>query len=221
MAILDGSSKGYGPGVSYEGERIDDGPECYECYSGKGAALIDRGLIKPEWLPGAPGNGKTIQSVVFLGDGTAKLLPAKSRFKAFDVGAGGCRIAKSGGIYRVWRYLTKDERAQKVAERREAEERETWLAAKKANDNSDFPRRWKDGVLYHIDQAERLIEGKLVFTDFPDIGVATADISAAKRVISELRNILARATPRIRNKVQAAGNVFSLNDAAFRNMKKH
>lgn len=218
MASKDGNSKEYAPGVSCGGENSNIGGALY---SGKSAALIDSGLVRAEWMPGAPGNGKTMQSVVFLADGTAKVLPARSQFKSFDVGFGGIRICKSGGIYHVWRYWTQEERLKKAADEQETKERETWLAAKEASSQSDFPRRWKDGVLHHINQAERLIAGKLVFTDFPDVGITESDAETAKRIIADLKNLLSWVTPMIKNKVTARSNVFSLNDAAFRNMRKH
>ena len=218
MASKDGSPKEYGSGVSFNGESSSIGAADY---SGKAAALIDSGLIRAEWMPGAPGNGKTMQSVVFSADGTAKVLPARSQFKSFDVGFGGVRICKSGSIYHVRRYWTKEERLKKATEERETQERETWLAAKEASSQSDFARRWKDGVLHHISQAEKLIEGRLVFTDFPDIGLTEKDAEATKRIIADLKIQLSWATPMIKNKVQVRSNVFALNDAAFRNMRKH
>ncbi len=218
MAWQDGSSKEYAPGVSYGG---DCRYSMATRYSGKATALIDSGLIKAEWLPGAPGNGKTMQSVVFLSDGTWQLMPAKSQFKAFDVGCGGIRICKSGSIFHVRRYWTEEERASKAAEEQAAEERATWLSAKEANAQPDYPKRWKDGVLHHIQQAERLIEGRLVFSEFPDVGLLPNDIETAKRIIAELKTLLSLTTPKIKNKVEVRSNVFSLNDAAFRNMRKH
>lgn len=218
MAYQDGSSKEYAPGVSNDGESCRANATFY---SGKAEALMACGLIRQEWLPGIPGNGKTMQSVVILRDGTAKLLPARSRFESFDAGFGGVYIRKSGATYHVRRYWTKDELAKKMAEEQEAEKRETWLAAIKARDQSDFPRRWKEGVLHHIIEAEKLIDGRLVFTDFPDVGLAEKEIESAKCIIAELKNLLSWVTPAIKNKVRTRSNVFSLNDAAFRNMRKH
>lgn len=218
MAYQDGSSKEYAPGVALEG---DNSYTSSTNYSGKAQALINCGLIKPEWLPGVAGNGKTSQCVVFFPDGTARLLTPRSQFKSYDDGHGGVRITKSGDTYRVRRYWTREEEFKKDAEKQEAKSRETWLAAKEAATQPDLPLRWKDGVLHHIRQAEMLIEGRMVFTDFPDIGLAENDIESAKRMIADLKNLLSWVTPTIKNKVQARSNVFSLNDAAFRNMRKH
>lgn len=118
--------------------------------------------------------------------------------------------AKREAEYEAWR-----------AGKRLDEEKETWQRAKEAHEQSDFPKRWKDGVLYHIEQAEKLIENKLVFTDFPEIGIAESDVLGAKRIIADLKNLLAWATPAIKNKVHVQSNVFSLNSATFRNMRKH
>ncbi len=218
MASQDGSSKEYAPGVNFGGDNDYVGASRYY---GKAPALIASGLLKPEWLPGEAGNGKTAQSVVFHADGTAALLPARARLKSFDAGYGALSIQKSGRIFHVWRYWTKEEIARKATEKQESQARETWLAAKEAANQNNFSRRWKDGVLHHICQAERLIEGKIVFTDFPDVGMAESDIESAKRIIAELKNLLSWATPTIRKKVQIRSNVFSLNEAAFRNMRKH
>ena len=110
--------------------------------------------------------------------------------------------------------------AIKLADREQREkdaQQRTWQLAKQAHFQPDLPERWTNGVLYHVEQAEKLIEGKLIFTDFPDIGIQPRDVEAAKRAIAALRNILLCATPSIKNKVQQS-NVVSLRDAAFRYM---
>lgn len=219
MASTDGSLEEYAPGVRFEGDASYFG---WSEYFGKASDLIASGLVREEWLPGMQGNGKTSQKVAFSSDGAVTSLPPKGRFKSFDSGHGGLWITQSGnlGSFRVRRYWSSDERKKKEHEEQSAEARATWLAAKEASNQPDYPRRWKDGVLHHISQAERLIEGKLVFTEFPDIGIPESDVKAATRAISELRNILALAMPRIKDKVNVSSNVFSLNDAAFRSMRK-
>ncbi len=198
MTIND-SKQQYAPGVTIDGECSED-----ILYSGKEPALIGSKLIERGWLPGKPGNGKTSQSLVFMEDGSAKLLPAKSRIESFDMGFGGMRIMKSGALFHIKKYWRKQE---------------TWKLAKQVHQQPDLPERWKNGVLYHVDQAEKLIEGQLVFTDFPDMGIPPSDVEAAKRAIAELRNVLRWITPKVKNKVQKS-NVFSMNEAAFRGMKK-
>nr|MBL8411667.1 hypothetical protein [Dechloromonas sp.] len=219
MASADGSLKDYAPGVRFEEDSFYHGTSTY---FGKASDLIACGLVREEWLPGLQGNGKTSQTVVFSSDGTATRLPLRSRFKSFDSGHGGLSISKIGnmGNFRVWRHWSKEELEKKELERHSAEASATWLAAKEACSQPDYPQRWKDGVLHHINQAERLIEGKLVFTEFPDIGIAESDVKAAKQAIVGLRKILAWATPKIKEKVNVSSNVFSLNAAAFRNMRK-
>lgn len=213
MTIND-SKQQYAPGVTIASE-------CSEeiWYFGKEPALIGSKLIERGWLPGKPGNGKTSQSLVFMEDGSAKLLPAKSRIESFDMGFGGMRIMKSGALFHIKKYWTKEERERRQVDRRSQQDQETWRLAKQVHQQPDLPERWKNGVLYHVDQAEKLIEGKLVFTDFPDIEIPPCDVEAAKRAIAELRNVLRWITPKVKNKVQK-GNVFSMNEAAFRGMKK-
>lgn len=185
---------------------------------GRAEALIACGLVKQCWLPGNPGNGKTLQSLIFLEDGTAQLLKPKSRLALQDIGFGALHISKSGNIYHVVKFLEKGELERRKAASAKESEQETWQLAKQVHTQPDLTARWKNGVMHHIDQAERLIEGRLVFTDFPDIGIQSADVEAAKRAIAELRDILRWASPKIKDRVQR-NNVVSLNDAAFRFMK--
>jgi len=207
------SKQEYAPGVIVEW----DG--CFNAqYVGKAAALVASGLVQQSWLPGEDGNGKGAQSLIFLADGSAQLLKPKSHFKSFDIGFGGLQISKSGALFHVRKILAEIEAERRMALSDAKNEQETWQLAKQAHQQSDLPERWKNGVLYHIDQAEKLVEGKLIFTDFPDIGIAPSDMEAAKRVFAELRNVLRWVTPTIKDKVQIS-NVFSLNEAAFRAMK--
>lgn len=208
------SSQQYAPGVTIEWEGV-----CNASYVGKAAALIACGLVQQDWLPGMPGNGKGSQGLIFLEDGSAQLLKPRSQFRFFDIGFGGLQIRASGSLYHVRKiWSTAEAEVRKQAfEAKTAQE--TWQMAKQAHAQAELPQRWKDGVLYHVDQAEKLIDGRLVFTDFPDIGIGIRDIEAAKQAFAELRNVLTWATPRIKDKLQI-NNVVSLSAAAFRCMSR-
>jgi len=213
MADVD-SKQEYAPGVTLY-------YQCDDCdrYVGKATALVASGLVQRNWLPGEEGNGKTAQSLIFLEDGSAQLLKPKSHFKSFDRGFGGIKIRASGSLFDVIKRCGKAEAERRKTASDAEKEKEAWQLAKQVHSQPDLPARWKSGVLYHIDQAERLIEGRLVFTDFPDIGIQASDVESAKKAIAELRDILRWATPKIKDKVQRS-NVVSLNDAAFRFMKR-
>lgn len=208
------SKQEYAPGVTVDYES----DTCIR-YVGKSTALVASGLVQQYWLPGELGNGKTSQSLIFLVDGTVQLLKPKSHFKSFDLGFGGIKTWKSGSLFYVNLIFTKDESNRRMAVSDAKKEQETWQLAKQAHQQPDFPERWKNGVLYHVDQAEKLIEGKLVFTDFPDIGIPPSGVEAAKRAIAELKDVLRWIAPQVKDKVKKS-NVYYLNESAFRSMKR-
>lgn len=199
-------------------------------------ALIVAKILEPAWSAGLGGFTRQIARLPdggfqVIGEGKGQRLTKEHKeFGAFSVSR------NKDGTISVFAFRTHAEYKKEKAlfdARRESEyeawkaerqldkEKETWQRAKEAASQSDFPRRWKNGVLHHIDQAERLIDGRLVFTDFPDVGLAEKDAESAKRIIAELKNLLSWVTPAIKNKVQTRSNVFSLNEAAFRNMRKY
>lgn len=194
-----------------------------EC-TGSIQALSAYGLLRDEWMPGLPGNNKTRQAVLFTENGPALAIGRFSRNK-YSAHFSTLTVVLTGKRISIEFKNTPEHEARCDAIResrrlREEEQKnqETWKLAKQAHGQPDLPERWKNGVLYHVEQAEKLIEGKLVFTDFPDIGVQPSDVEAAKKAIAELRNILRWATPVIKDKVQQS-NVVSLREAAFRYMK--
>jgi hypothetical protein len=213
MADVD-SKQEYAPGVTLYCQ-CDD----YDWYVGKATALVASGLVQRNWLPGEEGNGKTAQSLIFFEDGAAQLLKPKSHFKSFDRGFGGIQIRASGSLFNVIKRCSKAEAERRKTASNDEKEKQAWQLAKEAHSQPDLTVRWKNGVLYHIEQAERLIDGRLIFTDFPDIGIQPGDVESAKRVIAELRDVLRWANPKIKDKAQRS-NVISLNDAAFRFMKR-
>lgn len=205
-------------------------------YFGTEQALTDAKLLEAAWIDGLAGHARQIARLPdggfqIVGEGKGQRLTKEHK----ELGAFSVSRNKDGTIS-VFAFRNhaeyKNEKSVADAKReseyiawieaeRLANKKETWKRAKEVCEQSDFPKRWKDGVLYHLEQAEKLIEGKLVFTDFPDIGISEGEILEAKRIVADLKNVLARATPAIKNKVNVRSNVFSLNDAAFRNMKRH
>lgn len=205
-------------------------------YFGPEQALLDAKILEPAWITGLAGHSRQIARLPdggfqVVGEGKGNRLTKEHK----ESGAFSVSRNKDGTIsvfafrthaeYKKEKSLVDARRESEYEARREAErlasEKETWQHAKEVREKPDFLERWKNGVLYHLEQAEKLIEGKLVFTDFPDIGMSEGDILEAKRIVADLKNLLARATPAIKNKVSVQSNVFSLNDAAFRNMRRH
>jgi len=74
-------------------------------------------------------------------------------------------------------------------------EQATWQAAKQVSQQPDFPARWKNGVLHEIDQAKRLVDGRLCFTDFPDIELSPDDQKAALAALREAERVLQAIRP--------------------------
>lgn len=205
-------------------------------YFGTEQALIDAKILEPAWVDALGGFSRQIARLPdggyqVIGEGVGNRLRKEHKERgAFSVsrnrdGTISVFVFRTPEEYKKEKALYDTQRESEyiayIEAQRLAKEKETWQLAKEAHEQSDFPKRWKDGVLYHIEHAEKLIEGKMVFTDFPEVGIAESDVLEAKRIIADLKHLLARVTPAIKNKVRVQSNVFSLNSAAFRNMKKH
>ena len=191
-------------------------------YVGTEQALLAGSLLKPEAIEGlgrftrlctlSPGGCLRI-----IGEGKGKRITHEHR----DLGAYTVKRLPDGNIS-LFKYRTRLEEmainhANRERQSKEAQQ-ETWQLAKQAHSQPDFPQRWKSGVLHFVEQAEKVIDGKAVFTDFPDIGLKPRDVQAAKQAIATLRNVLQSATPAIKDKIQQS-NIVSLREAAFRYMK--
>ncbi|UCV09147.1 hypothetical protein [Dechloromonas denitrificans] len=192
-------------------------------YTGTEQALIAAGLLKPEAIEGLGRFTRQFTlspngSLSIIGEGKGNRISYRHR----DLGAYAVKRLFDGNIS-LSKYRTRlDEMAINHANRerlKKEAQQETWQLAKQAHSQPDFPERWKNGVLHFVEQAENVIDGKAVFTDFPDIGLKPGDIQAAKQAIATLRNVLQSATPAIKDKIQQS-NIVSLREAAFRYMKR-
>jgi hypothetical protein len=75
MAICDFKPRPFAVGVTRT---------CYvwgESFEGASASMFAAGLIKPEWLPGLPGNGKLTQHVFIDESGATLIGPGCRRLK--------------------------------------------------------------------------------------------------------------------------------------------
>ncbi len=171
-------------------------------YRGIPGGLISCGLVQRSWLPGAAGAGKTSQSVVLLADGTGRLLPSKSRAISFDEGFGVLSIWKSGGLYRIRKSYSGLELDRRRAAENVQEEQEVWKQAKKVHVEFDYVELWRRDVTLRVDEIEHLMEGSLVFSEYPEIGLSDSGIRSAKKALAELRNVLQWSAPRIKDVVQ-------------------
>ncbi|MBI2278311.1 MAG: hypothetical protein HYU74_13250 [Dechloromonas sp.] len=202
-------------------------------YIGTDQALVEAGILQPAWLTNLGGMCRQIVRLPnggfqIVGEGKGNRLTNQHKESgAFSVSR------KRDGTFAVFAHHHPDEYRRRKAEedaKYEAEweveraklqamqEKETWRLAKKVHGGEDWPERWRNGVLYHVEQAEQLIVGRLVFTDFPDVRLTDDDIAQAKAAIAELRKVLASSRPRVRDRVQVS-NVVSLDEYAYRNMK--
>lgn len=202
----------YAPGVTCK-EHYRGGVE----YFGFAEDLVACGLIKAEWLPGVDGYGKTMRNVIFDKDGVAiPLGSCKGGKPKHDFG--GVRILKLGKKFLVVKLLSIVENQQLEAEKERERDVAVWNAAKKANEEGDYPQRWRDGVLHCVDMVEQFVDGRRYFTDFPDIALSSEERIAALNAVSELKRILHGTSPAVPRTV-VRSNVIALNAATFRRMQ--
>lgn len=201
---------------------------------GSDTALVSAGFAEAEWFVGLGGLRRHIARLpdggfVVVGEGRGNRMTNQHKeCGAYSIGR------NRDGSFSVFAYRHPDEyRERKVvdraawlarneawrAEQAEKEQRRAWLLAKDARAEGDFPSRWKNGVLHHLEQVEMLISGRMVFTDFPDVGLQACDIEAAGTAAACLRRLIESSRPRIKDRVQMS-NVISLNVYAYRNMKR-
>ena len=219
----------FAPGVTV-GRGRPSGTE----YIGTERALIAAGLLEPAWVTGLVGFTRQIARLddggfEVLGEGKGKRVRKEHKEKgAFSVsrnrdGTISVFVFRIHAEYMkeraLWEAKRQAEYEEWMQKQRLQAEKESWQCAKVAHEQKDFPALWKKGVLYHVEQAERLIEGKLIFTEFPNIGIPEEDVQEAKRIITNLKKLMALVIPRIKDEVIAKGNVFSLSEFAFRNMR--
>lgn len=203
-------------------------------YIGSEKALIDGGYARPEWFSGLLGYRRMIAKTPsgefrVVGDGKGNRLNNQHKENgAYSIGR------NRDGSYSVFAYHHPDEYRRRKAiedakrkaeyEARKAElsakeQQAVWLQAKEAHAARDFPERWKNGVLYHLEQFEKLVTGRMVFTDFPDVGLSADEIAGVSTAAAELRRVLQNCRPIIKDRVEVS-NVVSLNAYAYRNMKR-
>ena len=202
-------------------------------YIGNEKALINGGYAHPEWFAGLLGHRRSIARTltgefVVVGEGPGNRLTNRHKEQgAYSIGR------NRDGSYSVFIYHHPDEYRRRKAledakreaeyeaikgERAAKEQQATWVQAKEAH-AGDFPKRWKDGVMYHLEQLEKLVTGRMVFTDFPDVGLPVDEIAVVSATADELRRVLQNSRPMIKDRVQVS-NVVSLNAYAYRNMKR-
>lgn len=203
-------------------------------YIGSEKALVDGGYADAQWFVGLGGWRRLIAKLpdggfVIVGEGKG------NRLRNHHKENGAYSIARTlAGSYSVFAYHHPAEYRRRkalrdaegkaryeawIAEETAKEQRESWLLAKEAHAAGDFPERWKDGVLYHLDQLEKLVTGRMVFTDFPDVGLSADQIKVASTAAEVLRRVLQNCRPIIKDRVEVS-NVVSLNAHAYRNMKR-
>lgn len=88
------------------------------CMNGKAENFLNSGLIKPEWLPGVPGYGKSSRYIIFNENGEATQIPSQKGRKV-DHRHGGFYIIKMGASLRVIRLWTSQEAEAKKLKRDE------------------------------------------------------------------------------------------------------
>lgn len=92
--------------------KVEEYPWANE-YRGTEAALVESGLIKPEWLPGKPGNTKGRVSIGLV-NGEMRILPARTSPTTDQEDKGFITIRKtSKGRFEVWIYCLKRERERR------------------------------------------------------------------------------------------------------------
>lgn len=208
------------PGVSVQREyatRVE--------YVGSEKALLAAGLIDPAWIAGL---GRFTRSIVIEADGAFAMLGEGKGNRVQHVhrkhGAYCVKRLLDEGMLMVAKYRTvEDERAfnQAQQEKREQEcARNTWECAKEARIENDFPGRWKNGVLHHVQQLSDFLDGRLVFEGFPALRLDPEAVRAAKEVAAMLARRISGLTPMLDDMKVERSNVIRLNDRAYWRMAR-
>lgn len=198
----------------------------WEC-RGRKEALIDYGLISEDWLPGAPGNNKTMQIVLFMPDGQVALGSwpgGRPRgYPSLNI------VRHSGETFTVGLPYTEEERAEddnfrdtwKEQQTREEAARVaqgTWAKAQKAhNPEEDFATRWRSGVNQKLQEVAQLLDGSAVFNGFPYFRLIGVELDEAREAIAKLERLISRSKPTI-PVIKVRENVIGLDGRAYRHM---
>ena len=213
MARLD--SKQYAPGVVLN-ERDDRSH-----FEGHADALIAAGVIKQEWLPGAPGNQVGSVLVVFDVHGNGIIAPPRSRIAQCEGDFGFLKVINSGNLFHVHKYQPKKDRERHEAARLAACTAETWQINKElAKPQRDYLGEWKTGVVNEARRAENLAKGTACFTGFPDVALTETDRRSILAAVDNLIKAINGTTPFVKQAKQTDGNVIRLADRAHCGMRK-
>lgn len=175
-------------------------------------ALLEKGLLLEDWLPGKPGNNKSRQTVAF-DDGVPRLVLGNrrgSKFTALHI-----VIIRVGKKFEVLIPITEDQ--INLIERREQDkqEQETWKLAKLARER-DYLAEWKTNVINRAGEIEKLAEGKMVFQGFPEIKLSSYSLEKVRNAIANLSLVIEQATPKPTDVEMKINNVIGIRGEAYR-----
>lgn len=181
---------------------------------GTAEALEAFGAIILEWLPGRPGNGKTRQGVAFAPDGRIFLGSWKGGRPALPH----ISITKtSGRTLTVKMPFNSAEQAQIDEFQRQREQRKAWETAKSIRQDRDFIGDWQKSILKRISEIEGLIDGRLDFTGWPEIGLRVREQRPILAALAEAKQWVEFCSPQFKDAIRR-DNVYSLNGETHRRM---
>lgn len=144
-------------------DRLKVRDHCWgKSYRGDEADLVAAGLVKPEWLPGKPGNPKQTVHVGMM-DGAMKVIPYLSMPDHERKKKTSMTIFKEGKKFRAYIDFTEEERdrirVKEKMEKLQAEKREKLASAPKSpeeflNDKKSFIRPVLKHILNHFRRAD-------------------------------------------------------------------
>ena len=212
------------------GVRLEHDYSNQQVFVANESAFVSAGWIRPEWLAGL---GRYARQIALDPQGGFSIIHEGKGFRLthqhLEAGAVSVRRLDDGQM-QFTKYKTMTERRERERVRHEEYEREeagrkreaearAWAKAKQAREeDKDFATRWKKELARRIDELARLIDGRTVFSDFPDIKLPAHDLARMKSAFDYLRHEFDAAKPII-NDIEAVDNVISLRANAHSRLK--
>jgi hypothetical protein len=205
------------PGISV----IADWPSRVE-YVGTDDAFTAAGMLNPAWIIGL---GRFTRAIVVdavggfvvLGEGKGNRVKRCHR-----VHGAWCVKRLIDGRLMVAKYRSLGDEAAIKRQKEEQRERErgTWKGVKEVRQETDFPARWRDGVLHRVQEVIAFLDGKLLFRDFPAIQIDQEAARLAKESAAVLDACIRNLSVKLDDRRVEQSNVVRLEDRAYWSMSR-
>lgn len=175
-------------------------------FRGRPEAMLAHGLLRPEWMPGFPGNNITSQIVIFNEDGPSVI---HGNLRGARKGKSWLKISRNSRITAFVRYTPPLEQRQPLntAVDKVRLRRKTEANAASASDQPQSPGAFRRGFLHFTDLAMSLNQAHMAEYKFCFNKESTARIN---RAFSELRRAIEEAGVQAKPGLHRDGNVIYL-----------